>query len=64
VAKRSTSDLRITKITIANTRKGVEIKEDGKTFAVLPLASRELAEAFVRFGATRSQIIWLLHSED
>lgn len=51
------------KITISTTRNGVEIKEGGKTFAVLTLASRELAEAMVRFGLTRSQILWLLYSE-
>lgn len=51
------------RITISTTRRGVEIKEGGVTFAVIPLASSELAKAFVRFGLTRDQILWLLYSE-
>lgn len=59
MAKSSTSK----KITIHDTRKGVEIREDGVTFAVIPIADRALAEAAVTFRLTRSQIIWLLYSE-
>ena len=61
MAKRSTSDRK--RVTFSVTRKGIEIKEDGVTFAVLPSSNRDLAEAMVRFGLTRSQVIWLLYSE-